>query len=245
MRRLLKALGKYFLHAEWISEGLCALGAVYIRLVLVTGHWEVVGGEVPCRFWGVDQPFVLAFWHGRLLMIPCCWDRSRTMNMLISRHRDGQFIARTVAHFGIRAVTGSSSRGGGAALRAMLKALKAGESVGITPDGPRGPCMRASNGVVNLARLANVPVIPVSFSANHGLVLRNWDHFLVAWPFGRGVFVWGQPIIVPREADEATQEIYRQAIEQALNTATVEADCRMGRRPMRATPDEADIKIDA
>ncbi len=111
----------------------------------------------------------------------------------------------------------------------MLQALKAGESVGITPDGPRGPRMRVGpGGVVTLSRLAGVPVVPVSFSAKRAFWLKSWDRFLVAWPFGRGVFVWGEPISVPKIADAATLEEHRQAIEQALNVATAEADRRMG-----------------
>ncbi|VBB68819.1 Protein of unknown function DUF374 [invertebrate metagenome] len=227
MRRLLRALSKCCF--GWIHNGLCMLAAGYIRFVWVTSRWEVVGGEVPRRFWDADQPFVLAFWHGRLLMMPYCWNKSRIINMLISQHRDGQYIARTVAHFGVRRVAGSSSQGGHIALIAMLKALRAGESVGITPDGPRGPRMRVVlGGVVSLARLAGVPVIPVSFSASRALVLQSWDHFLVAWPFGRGVFVWGKPLSVPRAANSATIETCRQAIEQALNVVTAEADRRMG-----------------
>ncbi len=239
MRRLLKTLGRYMTRSRRVREGVCALAAAYIRLVWVSSRWEVVGEEVPHRLWAADQPFILAFWHGRLLMMPCCWDRAKIMNMLISRHRDGQFIARTVAHFGIRTVTGSSSQGGSAALRAMLKVLQDNESVGITPDGPRGPGMRASIGVVQLARLAGVPVVPVSFSVVPGLVLKSWDRFLVAWPFGRGIFVWGQPITVPKTANVATLEACQQTIEDALNAVTAEADRRMERMSLPVQPHES------
>jgi len=229
MPRWLKRFGKRLVRSALVREGLCALAAAYIRLVWVSSRWEVIGGEVPGRLWQENRPFVLAFWHGRLLMMPYCWNREKTMNMLISQHRDGQFIARTVARFGIRTVIGSSSHGGSAAVRSMLKALKAGESVGITPDGPRGPGFRASSGVVTLACLAGAAVVPVSFSTTAGLMLKSWDRFLVPWPGRRGVFVWGQPVIVPRNADGDTLEACRQEVERALNAATHEADHRMGR----------------
>lgn len=174
---------------------------------------------------------MLAFWHGRLLMMPYCWSHSsQIINMLISLHRDGQFISRIVAHFGIRTVAGSSSQGGSTALRAMLRALKFGEAVGITPDGPRGPCSHASMGVVKIARLGRTAVVPVSFSASHSLALKSWDRFLIALPFSRGVFVWGQPILISRNADTSTLEACRQEIERALNIVTAEADRRVGRR---------------
>ena len=101
-------------------------------------------------------------------MMPYCWNPQKTIYMLISQHRDGQLIARTVGHFGIKTAAGSSSRGGARALRTMVKALSKGEYVGITPDGPRGPRRRARDGIVRVARLFGVPVIPAPVVATRG-----------------------------------------------------------------------------
>ena len=218
---------------------ICWLGAGYIRLVHFTGRWRVVGGEIPAEYWNAGKPFILCFWHGRLLMMPYVWDRSRSSHMLISQHRDGQLIARTIGHFGFETIVGSSSHGGARALRSMVKALAAGDCVGITPDGPRGPRMRADNGIVTVARLSGVPVIPVAYSINRGQLLGTWDRFLIAWPFSRGVIVWGEPIHLARDADEATAELIRQRIENNLNAITAEADRLCGRRPIEPTPNIA------
>ncbi len=88
------------------------------------------------------RAFIGAFWHGRMLMIPMGWQRMAPMHMLISAHRDGRIIADAVSYFGIQAIAGSTRRGGSAALRNMLKKLKEGDCVAITPDGPRGPAMK-------------------------------------------------------------------------------------------------------
>src|ERR1700739_4204747 len=88
-------------------------------------------------------------------------------------------------------------RGGSAALRTMVKRLRGGDCVGITPDGPRGPAMTASVGIVNLARLAGVPIIPITYATSRRSVLPTWDCFHFPWPFGRGVYLWGEPIQVP------------------------------------------------
>lgn len=211
---------------------LCWLGALYIRFVYLTGRWRTVGGDIPRRFWDEGKPFILAFWHGRLLMMPYCWDRGAVIHMLISQHRDGQIIARTVGHFGIRTVAGSSSSGGARALRLMVKSLKAGDCVGITPDGPQGPRMRASDGIVSVARLSGVPIIPVTFSATRCRFLGTWDRFLVAWPFTRGVMVWGEPIAVPRGADVDARDAVRMEIEESLNAITLKADLLCKNRPV-------------
>jgi lysophospholipid acyltransferase (LPLAT)-like uncharacterized protein len=226
---LLKALSR----SDAVRRPLCWVGAQYIRLVRITGRWDAVGAELPAQFWDGGKPFILAFWHGRILMMPYCWRRSQPIRMLISTHRDGQIIARTVSHFGIETVAGSSSKGGSAALRSMLKSLKDGVCVGITPDGPRGPRMRASEGIVQVARLSGATVIPCTFSAASRKVLGSWDRFILARPFSRGVFVWGAPITVSRDADAAAQEAARLAIERALNAITEDADARMGHAPLQ------------
>src|SRR5271168_200609 len=130
----------------------------YIRFVYVTTSWTVEGAKWPHRLRAEGKPFILAFWHGRLLMIPMAWQRLAPMHMLISAHRDGRIIADAVTYFGVCSVPGSSRRGGSGALRTMLKRLAAGECVGITPDGPRGPAMQASGGIVNVARLSGAPI---------------------------------------------------------------------------------------
>src|SRR5208282_3041012 len=106
--KLLKASAR----REWIRRIACWAMAHYIRLVHATGRWSVHGAEVPRHFWAKGEPFILAFWHGRLLMMPYCWNRRVPINMLISHHPDGRLIAETVTHFGIATVAGSSSKGG-------------------------------------------------------------------------------------------------------------------------------------
>ncbi len=224
---------KRILKSEIVRRFFCFLASLYIRLAFHSGRWSVVGGEIPKRFWDDGKPFILGFWHGRLLMMPYCWDPEKTIHVLVSQHRDGQLIGRTVGHFSIKTAAGSSTRGGAQALRIMVKALGKGEYVGITPDGPRGPRMRASEGVVSIARLSGVPVIPAAFGCNRGRVISSWDRFLIAWPFTRGVIVWGEPVMVDRAADAPAQEAARQQIEDGLNAVTAEADRLSGRSPVK------------
>lgn len=214
----------------------CGLIAAYIRLVWATSRFETRGGDWPEAFWSAGQPFILAFWHGRLLMAPKAWRHGAAMNMLISSHRDGRIIAGAIRHFGLGTVTGSSSKGGGAALRVMLKALARGEHVGVTPDGPRGPAMRASAGIIAAARLSGAPILPLAYATSRRRILASWDRFHLALPFSRGVFVWGEPVRVPRALDEAAAEELRRLLEDRLNAATAEADRACGHPPVRPDP---------
>lgn len=218
--------------------------AQYIRLVFATSRWTVIGAERAAGLKSAGRPLIGCFWHGRMLMMPKIWTFPTPMHMLISRHQDGQLIARTIGHLGFPTIAGSSSRGGAGALRAMVQTLAAGGCVAVTPDGPRGPRMHAAPGVVMAAKLAGAPIIPVSYSTTNALTLSSWDRFMIALPFGRGVFIWGEPIEVPPDADHAAIEVARARAETSLNQITREADRICGRRPVEPDPASARLATD-
>lgn len=233
--KLVKRLGR----SPKLRAGLCWLASVYIRLAHVTGRWRIEGDALPNTLWDAGKPFILAFWHGRLLMMPKIWRHDVPIHMLISQHRDGELIARTVAHFGIHWLAGSTTRGGGMALRSMLRALKAGECVGITPDGPHGPRARASSGIITVAKLSGCPIIPATWSAGRTWTAPSWDRFIVAKPFASGVFLWGEPLEIPKDADDETLERLRQELEARMNALSARADRSVGR------PDEPPLEMEA
>jgi lysophospholipid acyltransferase (LPLAT)-like uncharacterized protein len=170
-----------------------------------------------------EEPAILAFWHGRLLMMPLLC-RKRRITMLISRHRDGELISRAVRFFPVDSVRGSTTRGGTRALRGLVRALKGGSHVAITPDGPRGPRNRAQRGAIMLASGTGRPIFPVTFGASKKKIFNSWDRFLLPYPFSRGVFIWGEPIWVGARDDEAGIEEKRKTLEARLNQITAEAD---------------------
>jgi lysophospholipid acyltransferase (LPLAT)-like uncharacterized protein len=171
---------------------------------------------------------ILAFWHGRLLMMPYCY-RGDRMAILISRHRDGEMIARTMSWFGHEAIRGSSTRGGASALRAVVRVLRRGGDVAFTPDGPRGPRHRVQGGVIQAARLSGVPIVPVTFSAYPAKIFASWDGFLLPRPFSRGVFLYGPPMEVRRDAGGEEIEACRERLESRMREMTERAD-RLVRR---------------
>jgi len=231
-------LRKRILDSEAVRGAATVLAALYIRIVWATTRWDYDGAEIPQAFWGRGEPFVLAVWHGRLLMVAPTWPRGQCPVLaLISKHRDGELIARTISRLGFEAIRGSSSRGTGAnALRQVVRALKEGTSIVFTPDGPRGPRMRASEGIVSTAKLSGAAVVPFAFGASRRRHLRSWDRFLLPLPFGRGALVWGAPIRVPRDAGEAESAAALTQIEAAITAVTGRADRRTGHLPVEPAP---------
>lgn len=228
---------KTFLRRPAIQGVICAIAAGYIRLVRATSRLQIVGAEHPQRLWDAGTPFILGFWHGRLLMMPYSWPRPLPMRVLISQHIDGRLISGTLQHFAIDNIAGSSNRGGAAALAAIVRSLKRdGVSVAISPDGPRGPRMRASLGIIQAARLSGAPILPCMYATSRRKVLGSWDRFILSLPFGRSVFVWGEPLHVPREADDAEIESLRGELERRMNAAADQADALCGVETIAPAP---------
>ena len=211
-----------------------AVGA-YLSFALHSTRWTIVGEANLARSLA-GIPVIATFWHERLPLIPALWILMQkrgvrgTPHVLISKHRDGRFIAAAVRRFGVQVVHGSSSKNGSArdmaekgaaaSVRALLGVLDAGEPVLITPDGPRGPARHAAQGVAQIAGLSGVPCMPIAAQTMRGWRLPTWDHTIVPLPFGRGVIVVGVPLAVSRDGWEASLP----AIEAALNAVADEAD---------------------
>jgi lysophospholipid acyltransferase (LPLAT)-like uncharacterized protein len=198
----------------------------YLWLIMRTNRWTLDGAEHFAPH-GAGAPAVFAFWHEHLPLMPALAMLARRsadyrpvpIHTLVSQHRDGQFIGSLVRQFGIEPILGSSSRGGASGLRQMLRLLRQGAMVGLTPDGPRGPRRQAAQGVAQLAALAGVPVLPCAAQTSHRIVLSTWDRMPLPLPFGHGVVVCGPPIQVPRDSWRESLPAIASAMDRAADRA--------------------------
>ncbi|HEY3196784.1 MAG TPA: lysophospholipid acyltransferase family protein [Nitrospirales bacterium] len=142
-----------------------ALGYVVIRGLGATLRLRTIHPERVDTRWHEGKNIIMAFWHGRQLMIPLSY-RGPGVKILISAHRDGELIARILRWFGFGTVRGSTTRGGSRALRELVRAGRAGTDLVVTPDGPRGPRRHAQGGVIELAKLTGLPILPITFAAS-------------------------------------------------------------------------------
>ncbi len=212
------SLSKKILKHPLTQVILSYLLAGYIRLVMLTNRKSYSVHPDAEKFMRGEENAIFAFWHGRMMLLPAI-NPPRKMFVLISDHRDGRLISQVIARFGQQTIVGSSSKGGTEAVRNIVRLLKNGDNISITPDGPRGPNQTAAMGIVTIAKLSGKVVLPVTFCARKHKRLRSWDKFMVAKPFGHIKFCIGAPIIVS-SADEAA----RINIETAMNNLVEQAD---------------------
>lgn len=198
--------------------------ASYIHLVYLTSRVRRQVHPAAAEYVRGEKPAIFAFWHGRMLLMPAFSPRNRAMWVMISHHRDGQWIARAMRAFRFGTVRGSSRKGGHGALRNALNRLQAGENIAITPDGPRGPFEVAQPGAIGLAALSGLPVVPVSFAGNLRWHARSWDRFLLIFPFARLGLAVNAPIFVESTADEKAQALATQHLTERLRDATRQAE---------------------
>ncbi len=175
-------------------------------------------------------PFVLVAWHEGLLVAAFAF-RDRGLWVPLSLSRDGSLAERALLALGFAPPPrGSSSRGGSALLREMIRRVRAGESGGVLPDGPRGPAFEAKPGVVALAAATGVQLVPVGIAAAPAHRLGSWDRALVPLPFARVRVHYGPPLEVPRSADAAELERSRVRLMEELHRLGREAGALLKQR---------------
>ena len=184
----------------WHGAVAVALGGRALGALMASCRYEREGEENFRALWAAGRPVIFTIWHGRLLA-PTYHHRREGVVSLVSRHRDGEYIARTVERWGYTLVRGSSSRGGREALRELIAHVRAGRSLALMPDGPRGPFQSMKPGPVLIAQRTGAPIVPVAAGADRAWFFGSWDRFLVPKPFARMRIVYGEPVAVGGDAD--------------------------------------------
>jgi len=195
-----------------------SLGYPILRVLTSTWTWKVSGAHHVDAITASGHQPILALWHGRILAATPYFQR-RGIVAMASENFDGEWIARLLARFGYGAARGSTSRGGPAALRQLVRDVKA-QGVAFTLDGPRGPAEVAQPGAVWLAKATGQPLLPFHSEAASSWTLNSWDRTQIPKPFTTVAMAIAEPMYVPKDADDAALEEWRQRLQQSL------VDCR-------------------
>ncbi len=199
-----------------MRAGLSLTGRYALRALFRTLRVEKMGQLVLPTSGQQRTPVVFVFWHGRLLPLIHIHRHQGTV-VLVSEHRDGDYIAGLIHHFGFGAVRGSSTRGGVRGLKGLIRAARTGRDLAITPDGPRGPNREFKLGALTVARMTGLPLVPVGVGISSAWRIRSWDGFLVPKPFSTVRVAYGPPTLVPRNADQVEIDDAAASLQRTLD----------------------------
>jgi lysophospholipid acyltransferase (LPLAT)-like uncharacterized protein len=179
------------------------------------------------RYEGLEArgvPILFGLWHGRMFL-SILEHRGQGVATMASQSQDGEVIARWLARNGYIVTRGSTTRGGGQALRELVRHVRAGHHAALTVDGPKGPPRVVQPGVVQLAKLTGAWILPITSSCSRPRFLASWDRSLLPLPFSRGIVAYGEPFPIPKDVPDAEAA---SLIAQAIDAATAEADAAAG-----------------
>ena len=196
------------------------------RLIQFTLRLRVVGFE---KIRDLDGPKILCCWHGRTF-VPSRLYKGKGLYAMFSHSRDGEMQAKIFTKFGFKVIRGSTGRGGERALVESIRALKAGGTIAMTPDGPRGPTRKVQEGVMLMAKKSGAPLVPVGAFARPGKLFNSWDRYLIPYPFAKASIVFGDAIPVPPNPSEEEYEAIRLKMEQEIDRMQSEAERLVGAR---------------
>jgi lysophospholipid acyltransferase (LPLAT)-like uncharacterized protein len=208
-----------------VQRALAWVIAQTLRLLAATLRYRVHGG---CRSPGFpDEPIIFALWHNRLCLCMKVYEgmvrpqhRYDRLAALISASKDGAFLASILRNFGVEPVRGSSSRRGAQAMLELTSWAGRGYHIAVTPDGPRGPRYVVQEGVIAVAQITGLPIVPYSCQLGWKIQVRSWDRFQIPLPFSRCEMTFGEPIRVPRDATDADRARLREQLQNALLAGT-------------------------
>jgi lysophospholipid acyltransferase (LPLAT)-like uncharacterized protein len=203
-------------------------GAAVIRLLGLSWRFAWAHTERLDDARRLHPNVIFASWHGRLLPLSYS-HRSQAIHVLASEHRDGEMLGQTIRLLGFGHVRGSSTRGGARAILELRTKLASGYDVAFTVDGPKGPRGVVKPGPAQVAKLSGAAIVPITTSSRRHKTLRSWDAFEIPAPFTRVRIMYGRPVVVPRDADDATIESKRVELERELTAITEENDRAVAR----------------
>ena len=167
-----------------------------------------------------DQPYLLASWHGEILMQSINYKHFRPhtdIYAIVSQHTDGESIAKTFHKFGFHTIGGSSTRGGIKALSRAIRLLKSGNDIAITPDGPKGPKYSVADGIVAIAQKTDTPILACHIRASKYWQTSSWDGTKIPKPFGTIDYYIDEPFSITGLDTTTAKELIKKRLSEIPN----------------------------
>ena len=211
---------KRFSKTKYGQKSIGFLFYLITKFICFSIRWKCYDEDQKSNIFNKKNQYIFCCWHNRLFLGPHLLPRNRIINALQSSHSDGMITSIAFKYLGMNVILGSSMKGGMQAFRKMVKCIQNGESIAITPDGPKGPKETVKEGVIKLAQITGIPIVPLVWSTKKFKIIDSWDNFVIPFPFSKGIYTFGKPIYVDKKISENNFEILRLEVESEIKRLT-------------------------
>ena len=211
---------KRFSKTKYGQKSIGFLFYLITKFICFSIRWKCYDEDQKSKIINNKDQYIFCCWHNRLFLGPHLLPRNRIINALQSSHSDGMITSIAFKYLGMNVILGSSMKGGMQAFRKMVKCIKNGESIAITPDGPKGPKETVKEGVIKLAQITGIPIVPLVWSTKKFKIIDSWDNFVIPFPYSKGIYTFGKPIYVDKKISENNFEILRLEVESEIKRLT-------------------------
>jgi lysophospholipid acyltransferase (LPLAT)-like uncharacterized protein len=177
----------------------------------------------------MGKNFVVVFWHGSMLI---GWflhrpEKVNNISALVSQSNDGEYLSSVLERWGYKLIRGSSHIGGKEAMQLMTDSIEQGQSLALTPDGPRGPRHEMKMGAIRAAQKTSVPLFLAGIAVEKKRNLKSWDVFEIPIPFSTAAVAYSEAIMVPKELDGEPLDLFKMKMQTRLDELTMKAEQRL------------------
>ena len=211
---------KRFSKTKYGQKSIGFLFYLITKIIYFSIRFKCYDEEKKSNIFNNKNQYIFCCWHNRLFLGPHLLPRNRIINALQSSHSDGMITSIAFKYLEMNVILGSSKKGGMQAFRKMIKCIQNGESIAITPDGPKGPKEIVKEGIIKLAQITGVPIVPLVWTTKKFKLINSWDHFVIPFPFSKGVYTFGEPIYIDKKINKKKFEISRLEVENEIKRLT-------------------------
>ncbi len=211
---------KYFLYRYLVPF----VGLIIVKMFAFTHRMRIVNPENERDILDAGQTLIFVSWHQRFFPGITFFAKRKPIAIMISQSRDGEYMAHIVKTLGWEPVRGSSTRGGREALNKLKELALSGYNIGHIVDGPKGPFGVVKPGLLRIAQVTGLPIVPTITSAQKKWALGSWDKFIIPKLFSRVIIRFGKPIHVSDDLSEAEFEQKRLMLEHRLQELYEDTD---------------------
>lgn len=178
---------------------------VFLSLWIIksTSSWRGINEEIIKKELSNKRSLIVLIWHHQLMGSTFSWKFNSKLRPIATSHRDGQLSTLVQKKFGLEPLLRKKDNPT-FLIKNISKAVQNGDCIYITPDAPHGPPKKINTSIFKLCQKFNLNIAVLSFHTNKYFRLNSWDKLKIPLPFSKGIYLWGDEIIQPKDYENET-----------------------------------------